>query len=75
MNQFENKDLTCICGAQFVWTSGEQKFMNDLLEKGKFDKVDKNTGETITGEIMTPKRCVPCRRKKKEERQSRGFKD
>ena len=73
MDEFEDKNLTCICGAPFVWTAGEQDFMQDLLEKGKFDRVDKDTGENIPGEVMTPKRCVPCRRKKKEERENRGL--
>lgn len=64
---FEDIDLTCLCGAGFTWTGGEQKFMQDLLEEGKFDKTDPETGDTIYGSVVTPKRCPVCRRKKKEQ--------
>ena len=56
MNEYQDIEIICICGASFIWTIGEQKFLNDLLEKGKI------------GMVIEPKRCIPCRRKKKEER-------
>ena len=57
MNQYQDIELVCICGAPFTWTSGEQAFMHDLAEKGKIPSVQQ------------PKRCVPCRKKKKEQRE------
>lgn len=56
MSEFLDIEITCICGKPFIWTAGEQEFINDLHFKGKIDKVNR------------PKRCVPCRQKKKEER-------
>lgn len=57
MNEFEDKDLVCICGELFVWTAGEQNFINDLYLKKKIPSV------------QTPKRCQPCREKKRKERE------
>lgn len=54
--EYEDKDLVCLCGERFVWTMGEQKFLDDLLASGKVD------------EVKQPKRCKPCRLKKREER-------
>lgn len=54
-NQYQDIELTCLCGMPFIWTSGEQKFINDLLESGKIPSV------------QTPKRCLECRKKRKEE--------
>jgi|TARA_Y100000034_G_scaffold19875_2_gene22611 hypothetical protein len=50
MDEFQDITLICICGDEFVWTAGEQKFYQ---EKGYFQ----------------PKRCVPCRKKKKSNLQ------
>ena len=52
---YSDINLVCGCGAEFIWTAGEQKFMQDLLDKGKIDMV------------RTPKRCQKCRAKKKRE--------
>jgi len=51
----EDITIKCSCGKVFVWTRGEQEFMEDLLERGKIE------------EIYSPKRCPDCRRKKKEK--------
>lgn len=40
----------------FVWTEGEQKFMQRLLEEGKIDT------------IIPPRRCPECRKKRKENK-------
>ena len=53
-------DLVCACGSGFVWTAGEQRFMQSLLEDGKIS------------ELRQPKRCGVCRAKKKAEREARG---
>ena len=72
MSPYQNIELICKnCGAPFTWSEGEQEFMNDLREKGKLDKLDINTGETIPGQVKTPTRCRECRLKKKQERESR----
>ena len=60
MDTFQDIQLTCICGEQFTWTSGEQTFMHDLYNKGKLD-----------GRVVAPKRCKACRLKKKRERDAR----
>lgn len=65
MNQFEDIELTCICGAPFTWTSGEQGFLQSLIDDGKTNR----DGSTIT--FTQPKRCKECRLKKKEERARR----
>ena len=59
MNDFQDIELVCACGKEFIWSIGEQEFINDLYNKGKIEKVNQ------------PKRCVSCRRKNKEERERR----
>lgn len=55
MSYYEDKDLQCMkCGAEFIWTGGEQRFMNNLLEDGKIEKV------------MEPRSCEECRLKRKQ---------
>lgn len=57
----EDKKLICMdCSQSFMWTVGEQEFIQSLYDQGKIR------------EIISPKRCVPCRRKRKIER---GFVD
>ena len=54
---FNDIELRCVqCDSPFIWTKGEQAFMNDLFEKGKVSSVN------------TPKRCKECRAKKHKER-------
>lgn len=56
MNQFEDVEKVCQekgCGAEFIWTAGEQKFMSQLKQEGKVE------------EVNPPKRCMECRAKKK----------
>lgn len=55
--QYQDEALVCQennCGKEFIWTSGEKKFMDGLLEDGKIK------------EITPPKRCESCRAKKRE---------
>ncbi len=54
MSQYTDINYVCMCGDPFVWTAGEQRFMNELASKGKISSV------------IPPKRCIPCRNKKKE---------
>ena len=59
---FQDVSKQCVaCKANFIWTAGEQKFINRLYDEGK-----------ITA-VIEPKRCPDCRKKKKEkfERQER----
>ncbi len=59
-SDFSDKELICVgCREDFTWTSGEQEFMSGLLEDGKINQ------------IITPRRCKPCREKSKQERESR----
>jgi hypothetical protein len=57
MSDFYDKELTCLCGADFVWTRGEQEFMESLYEQGKIKNV------------IQPKRCESCRLQKKREKE------
>lgn len=66
---FEDKELICTCGDPFIWTKGEQHFLNDLLEKGKLDET--KDGIVIPGKIIPPKRCKNCRMKRKLEREQK----
>lgn len=58
---FQDIEKTCVeCGAGFIWTAGEQKFMNRLYDEGKVQSV------------IEPKRCPACRAKKKERLERRN---
>jgi hypothetical protein len=51
----EKSEKSCVeCGAGFIWTAGEQKFMSRLYDDGKIPY------------IIEPKRCPTCRAKKKK---------
>lgn len=63
MNPYQDIEFVCICGEPFVWTKGEQGFMHDLEAKGKIPSVQE------------PKRCVPCRKKKKEQHEKQENQD
>jgi hypothetical protein len=52
---YYDKFLKCACGQEFVWTAGEQEFMDNLLRDGKIK------------EVKTPVRCRWCKDKKKEK--------
>lgn len=55
---YQDKEIVCaLCGMNFVWTSGEQSFLNDLKDAGKIQFV------------VSPKRCPDCRRIRKEEQE------
>ena len=55
-------DITLVCvnpkcdNPNFLWTDGEQKFMQRLLEEGKIDT------------IVEPRRCANCRKKRKDHK-------
>ncbi|HEC32783.1 MAG TPA: cytochrome C551 [Candidatus Kaiserbacteria bacterium] len=51
---YNDVDLICICGKSFIWLAGEQEFINNLFANGKIK------------EIIEPKRCPACRKKKKD---------
>lgn len=53
----EDIELVCTekgCGRNFIYTKGEQNFMNGLMEDGRIKAV------------TAPKRCEECRNKKRE---------
>lgn len=59
------KDIELTCAnpkcpePQFVWSVGEQRFMEKLLQSGKID------------EIIAPRRCPDCRKARKEYLESK----
>ena len=59
MKEYQDIELICLCGAPFIWTSGEQKFLNDLADEGKI------------ASVQQPRRCVPCRQQKKTQMKRR----
>ena len=62
----EDIELVCKeCNKKFMWTSGEQKFMQRLKDDGKLDKRDAETEEIIEGKVIPPLRCRDCRNAKK----------
>lgn len=56
---YEDKKMVCFCGVEFIWTRGEQAFLNDLATQGKINAVQQ------------PKRCPPCRQEHKAQRERR----
>ena len=48
-----DQKIKCVCGKEFVWTIGEQKFMETLQDRG------------LVQEIHAPRRCLECRAKRK----------
>lgn len=53
-NKYQDIKKVCVqCNEEFIWTGGEQKFMNQLFEEGKIKAV------------IEPKRCPDCRKEKK----------
>lgn len=64
MNYYQDIELKCLCGESFIWSVGEQEFLNDLAIKGKIQ------------EVVPPKRCFVCKQKKREQqtRQESNFK-
>lgn len=56
MEQFKDIELKCSCGKEFIWSIGEQEFINNLLESGKISSIE------------SPKRCLSCRNKRKQQR-------
>ena len=55
----EIKKICVQCKEEFVWTEGEQRFMNRLFEEGKIQKV------------VEPKRCPDCRKEKRKRFENR----
>lgn len=55
--EYQDKELVCQeknCGRSFIFTAGEQNFLQGLYEDGKIQA------------ITAPKRCEDCKAKKKE---------
>lgn len=64
--EFRDKHIICLCGQAFTWTPGEQRFLQGLVDDGK-----KNSdGSPVV--FRDPKRCVDCRRAKREKNNQRG---
>ena len=57
--EYQDKELVCICGEPFTWTKGEQRFLQSLLDAGKMET------------IKTPRRCKGCRVKNKQAKDAR----
>ena len=37
-SQYQNIELICLCGEPFIWTAGEQAFLQGLIDDGKTNK-------------------------------------
>lgn len=64
--EFQDKKLKCqqpTCLEEFIWTAGEQAFMERLKENGKLDSV--KDGVVTPGSVRTPKNCPACREKRR----------
>jgi Probable zinc-ribbon domain len=59
MNHYEDIAIVCTCGRHFIWTEGEQEFLQRLIDSGKTNA----NGTPIS--FTTPKRCEDCRAAKK----------
>lgn len=67
--EYQDIKLTCLCGEPFIWTRGEQKFLQSLIDDGKMNR----DGTPIT--FIQPKRCAPCRKWNKEKRERRAWRN
>ena len=57
---YQDIEKICVqCKRQFVWSAGEQHFINRLHEEGKIQSVTE------------PKRCPDCRKQKRERFENR----
>lgn len=57
MGKYEDIEIKCNkCGVRFVWTKGEQYFLNRLQEEGKID------ADVV---IVPARKCPKCREEKK----------
>lgn len=57
--QIQDIEHVCIeCNNYYLWTAGEQKFLNKLVEDKKIEKA------------TPPKRCPACRLAKRQARES-----
>jgi len=61
MEDYKNIQLVCFCGKPFEWSVGEQKFLQDLYDKGKIPSV------------AIPKRCPSCRAKNREKKSRQQY--
>ena len=67
MQQYEDLALSCkFCGDHFIWTAGEQDFIQRLIDAGKRNK----DGTLIV--FAQPKRCIECRLKKRKMMEARN---
>lgn len=62
---FQDIEIECSCGELFVWSVGEQNFLQSLVDGGKKN----NDGTPVT--FIQPKRCISCRKMRKEQRAMR----
>ena len=76
-SSFQDVEIECMnikdsrfrdCEGNFVWSRGEQNFLQRLIDEGK----ENRDGSPVT--FTQPKRCKSCRLKKRQEREARGEK-
>lgn len=70
MDDFHDREFTCQnqnCGDTFIWTAGEQRFLQRLVD----EKKENRDGSYVT--FIEPKRCPPCRQRKREERERKNL--
>lgn len=64
--EFQDAELNCsACGNDFIWTAGEQTFICNLAANGGTNK----DGTPIV--VREPKRCLMCRKAKKDRMERR----
>lgn len=60
--KIEDTNLFCAdCNTEFIWTVGQQEFMQSLKENGKLDRLSNDGVTMIEGQVTPPKRCDDCR--------------
>lgn len=74
-NSFQEIEVQCMnannpkyedCEGDFIWSKGEQKFLQRLVDEGKIN----HDGSPVT--FTQPRRCKSCRLKKRQEREARN---
>lgn len=74
-SSFQEVEIQCMnannpkygdCEGMFVWSKGEQKFLQRLVDEGKTN----SDGSQVT--FTQPRRCKSCRLAKRREREARG---
>jgi hypothetical protein len=63
LNDYEDKELVCKdCEQTFIYTKRDQEFFHQLVEDGK-----------MPADFAEPKRCLTCRKKRREAKAQRGY--